>query len=369
MADITLRLDPEIIIGTDTINRMGTLCSKRGRKILVATEQGNNDQIKRLIEILEDAGLETLLFDEIPAHATAESAEAMAFLAKGARCDVIVGLGGTNTQYIARLASVLTVSNYGLFDLFDGEREESSSLPYMAIPTAGEDPFLFSDNLLAVDPRDRIVKQIKCPRSLCQAVIVDSGLSENLNGEAASVAALDGLCAALEAYCSTKSSFLSDLFLEQAISLYSEMKHGVYSFHPGLLMSLGVSLSAPGIGTALAYSLSGRFPVAKSSCSAVLLPYVMEKLVACRPEKMARAAALMGEQTEGLSKGDAAKLAVDAVRSCMEQSSIPAQLKDFNLSLDKMVPVADAARDLEFVAFSPWTVASEDSYDLLKQAF
>ena len=134
-------------------------------------------------------------------------------------------------------------------------------------------------------------------------------------------------------------------------------------------MSLGVSLSAPGIGTALAYTINGRFPAAKPSCSAVLLPYIMEKLIAVRPEKMAKAAALLGEKTENASSGDAANMALNAVRRCMEQLSIPSQLKDFNLSLDKMVIVADAARDLEFVAFSPWTVACEDSYDLLKQAF
>jgi alcohol dehydrogenase len=53
----------------------------------------------------------------------------------------------------------------------------------------------------------------------------------------------------------------------------------------------------------------------------------------------------------------------------MGQLEVPARLKDFNLSLDRLVQVAESARGLEFVAFSPWTVASEDAYDLLKQAF
>ena len=148
-------------------------------------------------------------------------------------------------------------------------------------------------------------------------------------------------------------------------------------------MSLGVSLSAPGIGTALAYSFCGRFPVAKSSCSAVLLPYIMEKLVASRPEKMAKAASLLGEsaaedqmdrvtppvKTENASTADEAKMAVSLIRSYMKQLSIPSNFKELSLTLDKLVSVADAARDLEFVAFSPWTVASEDAYDLIKQAY
>ena len=381
MADTVFKLDPEIIIGRDTVNRAGTLSGSWGSRVLIATEQGlyENNHIDRLVKILADAGIEAILFDEIPAQATADVAENAASLARGARCDMIVGFGGLKTQYIAKLISILASSSLGLFDLLDGQKEDKTFLPYMAIPTVGGDPFLFTDHFIAVDPRDRLVKLIKCPRSLCTAVIIDPGLSESLSGKYASTAAFDGLCVSLEAYCSAKSSFLSDAFLEQAVSRYARMIHSYAENQPfdfpnasanaGFLTSLGASVSAAGISTALAYALNGKFPVAKSWCATVLLPYTMEKLVAARPEKMARAAYLMGEIIEGASKAEAANMAVDVVRRCMGQLSVPARLKDFNLSLDRLVPTAEAARSLEFVAFSPWTVSSEDAYDLLKQAF
>jgi len=381
MADTVVKLDPEIIVGPDTVNRAGSLFGRLGSKILLATEQGlyENNMIERLIKILDDSGLETILFDEIPAQTTADIAENIASLAKGSRCDLVVGFGSLKTQYIARLASVLAASSRGLYDLLDGEREETKYVPFAAIPTAGGDPFLFSDYLIAIDPRDRFVKMIKCPRGLCQAVILDPGVSEPLSGKFASTTAFDGLCITLEAYCSAKSSFLSDALLEQAVSLYSGMMHSyadnlVLDFpaaavNAGFLMSLGASVSAPGIGVALAYALNGKFPVAKSWCATVLLPYIMEKLVAAKPEKMAKVATLMGEMVEGAAVAEAANMAVDVVRRRMGQLGVPARLKDFNLSLDRLVPAAEAARNLEFVAFSSWTVASEDAYDLLKQAF
>jgi len=381
MADTVLRLTPEIIIGLDTINRAGSLFGERGHKILLVTEQGlyENNLIDRLVKVLDDAGLETILFDEIPAQATAEAAETAASLARGARCDLVIGFGSMKTQYTAKLAAILAASTFRLFDLLDGIREESAYLPYAAIPATGSDPFLLSDSLIAVDPRDRFVKLVKCPRSLCQAAILDPGLSELIGGKFGPTAAFDGLCTAMEAYCSTKSSFFSDALLEQAISLYAKMMHSYAdnmstdypgaSVHAGLLMAIGASVSAPGIGTALAYALNGKFPVAKSWCATVLLPYVMEKLVASRPEKIAKVAALMGETTDGVSVSDAANMAVDTVRSRMGQLQVPARLKDFDLSIDRLVPAAEAARNLEFVASSPWTVTSEDAYDLLKQAF
>ena len=381
MADLVYKLDPEIIIGRDAINHAGALFGSRGSRVLLATEQGlyENNQIERLTKILEESGLDIILFDEIPAQTTADTAEHAASLAKGARCNMVVGFGGLKTQYIARLASVLAGSSLGLFDLLDGGREESAFLPFAAIPTSGGDPFLFSDYLMAVDPRDRFVKLVKCPRGLCKAVIMDSSLSEFISEKFSAVAAFDSLCVTIEAYCSSKASFYSDALLEQAVSSYAEMIHSyadnqttdfsVSFVNAGFLMSLGASISSPGIGTALAYSLNAKFPVAKSWCATVLLPYVMEKLVAARPHKMAKVAALMGEPVEGASTADAANMSVDAVRRRMGQFAVPARLKDFNLSLDRLVPTAEAARSLEFVSFSPWTVAYEDSYDLLKQAF
>jgi alcohol dehydrogenase len=183
----------------------------------------------------------------------------------------------------------------------------------------------------------------------------------------------------VESYCSSRASFFSDALLEQAIVLYTQMIRTYQdnqnfdmtgqAANAGFLMALGSAISAPGIGTALAYAINGRFPVAKSWCSTVLLPYILERLVAARPEKLAKVAALMGEPVEGASVADSANMAVDSIRRRMGALKVPARLKEFNLSLDRLVPVAEAARDLEFVSFSPWTVSSEDAFDMLKQAY
>jgi alcohol dehydrogenase len=378
--DISLQLDPSIIIGMDTINRAGTICGAFGERVLIITEQVlyENGSIERLTGILAEAGLEAIVFDEIPAQATADVAEAAAVLAQGARCSLIIGLGGLKTQSIAKLTSLIVKNKMSVFDLLDGTKCDEF-IPYIAIPTTGRDPFLFSRYFIAIDPRDRTAKMVNTPRGLCVASIIDGGLSESMSGKFASTTAFDGFCVAVEAYCSTKASFFSDALLEQAIALYTQMIDSYIdnkafdviggATHAGFLMALGCTVSSPGIGTALAFSLNGRFPVAKSWSSTILLPYILEKLVAARPEKLAKVATLMGEPTVGTQIGEAANLAVDAIRRRMGILQVPARLKDYGLLLDKLVPAAEAARNLEFVAYSPWTVSTEDAYDLLKQAF
>jgi alcohol dehydrogenase len=378
--DISLQLDPQIIIGIDAINRAGTVCNELGGRVLIITEQVlyENRSIERLTAILEDAGVEAIVFDEIPAQATADVAETAALLAQGARCSAIVGLGGLKTQSIARIAAMIVKNRMNIFDLLDGSKVREF-IPYIAVPTTGRDPFLFSRYFIAIDPRDRSAKLVNSPQGLCAAAIIDGGLSESMSGKFASTTAFDGFCVAVEAYCSVKASFLSDALLEQAIVLYTQMMDSYIdnklfdmvggATNAGLLMALGCMVSSPGIGTALAFALNGRFPVAKSWCSTILLPYILEKLVAARPEKLAKIAGLMGEPVMGVPVGESANMTVDAIRRRMGILKVPARLKDYNLSLDRLVPTAEAARNLEFVAFSPWTVSVEDAYDLLKQAF
>jgi alcohol dehydrogenase class IV len=378
--DISFRLDPEIVVGPDTIGRTGTICGAYGKRALIVTEQAlnENQSLERLKGILADSQIETIVFDEIPSRPTAGEVKNAAGLCHGACCSMVIGFGGLDIQTIARLTALMSSSGIPVFDLLDGQKAGADFLPYVAIPTASGDPFLFSNYFIAIDPRDRSVKQIKTPDKFCAAAIIDSGLLAAPSSGFV-VDAFDGFCAAVEAYCSTRANLLSDTLLERAILIYAriiktdvnnaDFDAAVASANAGYLLALGVSASAPGIGAALSYALNGRFPAAKSQCAAALLPYIMERLVAARPEKMAKITALMSETTDGASVSDSANLAVDSIRRRMRELKIPSQLRELNLSLDRLASAAEFARNLEFVSFSPWTVSAEDAFDILKRAF
>jgi alcohol dehydrogenase len=390
MFDITFRLDPEIICGVDTINRVGTVCAETGNRALVVTEKAlyENKNIERLVTILKDAGVDAIVFDDVPALAAAGTAESAAVLARSACCSVVIGFGGLKTQAAARAAAIIARSKLSAFEFLDGVRPPENHIPYIAVPTVVRDPFLFSSGFLLVDPRDHLVKPVKSPPGLCRALVLDGNLPEPLPEKFARTAAFDGFCTAVEAYCSNRASALSSALLEQAIVLYSRMMgdggagqsggaaeqelspgSAAEKVNAGLLLALGCAVSSPGIGTALAYALDGRFPVCKPCCSAILLPGILEKFIAARPERLARTAFLMGEAPAGDPVSEAAGKTLEAVRRRLETLEAPLRLRDYNLVLDRLVPIAETARNLEFVSFSPWTVSIEDAYELLKQAF
>ncbi|MDR1836777.1 MAG: iron-containing alcohol dehydrogenase [Treponema sp.] len=371
----TFKLDPEILIGADTLSMAGAVCSRYGQRIMIAADHAIETQtVNRLKEILKDSGIEAIVFDGIEENSTVEMAENIVELSQAAHCNAIIGFGGRKTQIIARMAAIMTPMRITVFELLDGRILKNKFLPFIAVPTEGMDVFSLTEYFVASDPRNRLIKSIRSPVDLYAAIIIDGSLFKFLSGNIAAAFVFDGFLSAIEAYCSTKSNFLSDALLERSLNIYAKLIKSSASginadsyAQASFLTSLGSSVSSPGAGAALAYAVNARFPVPKSVCSAALLPFIAEKLVSARPEKAARAAAFLGSTGKAASVADAANSSVDTIRRCMETLKVQPSLKEYNIPLDRVTAAAEAARNLEFTANSPWTVSQEEVFEIIKK--
>jgi len=371
--DISFKFDPEVLIGADTLSTAGTICSRYEKRIMVAASSVMDSNIvNKLKEILEDSNIEAIVFDGIEENSTVDMADNIVELTHAAHCNAIIGFGGYKTQLIARMAAIMTPMRITSFELLEGRMSQSKALPLIAIPTEGLDAFSLTNFFVAADPRNRLVKSVLSPGSLYAAIIIDSNLLMPSSGTNPVMFIFDGFISAVEAYCSVKANFLSDALLERAINFFAKLlKSGgtnadLYA-QACFLTALGNAVSSPGVGSALSYAINARFPVQKQQCSTVLLPYIMEKLVSARPEKMARVASFLGSTGKTSSVAEAANSAITGIQSCMETFNIKSDLKEFNIPLDRVTAAVEAARSLEFVANSPWTVSHEDAFEIFRK--
>jgi len=367
--DISFKFDPEVHIGADTLSMAGTICRRHGERIMISADHTLDPQtVNRLKEILEDSGIETIVFDGIEEDSPVDMAENIVELSQAAHCNAIVGFGGRKTQLIARMAAIMAPMRISVFELLEGRMFQNKFLPLISIPVEGLDSFSLTENFIAADPRNRLIKSIQSPHGLYSAVIIDSSLFKFAPNVAA-VYILEGFFSALEAYCSAKANFLSDALLERSLSFFAKllksgMNADIYA-QASFLTALGNSASSPGAGAALAYAINARFPVSKQVCSAVLLPFMAEKLASARPEKMARVASFLGN-TKAASVAEAANSTADGIRRCMEALHVKPDLKEFNISLDRLAAGVVAARNLDFVANSPWIVSEEEVLKIMR---
>jgi len=371
--DISFKFDPEILIGADTISLAGTLCSRYGERMMIAADQSmDTHTVNRLKDILEDSGIEAIVFDGITEDSSVDMAENIVELCCAGHCKAMVGFGGPKTQIIARMAAIMAPLRITAFELLDGRKCLNKFLPLISIPTTGIDTFAFTQYFIAADPRDRFVKSVDSPVNLYAAMIVDSNLFQSFSGTSASVSVLGGFCNAVEAYCSTKTNFLSDALLERALLFFGKMLKGgsgginaeTYA-QAGFLTSLGASVSSPGIGSALSFAINARYPAVKQLCGAVLFPAIAERLVSARPEKMARVASYLGTG-KFASVAETANSVVDGFNRCAASLKVQPNLKEFSIPLDRLTAASEAVRNLEFVSHTPWTVSEEEVFGIIK---
>jgi len=380
--DISFKFDPEVHIGANTLSMAGTIAARHGSRIMVAADDeldanpgrnpGNSQTVNRLKEILEDSGLEAIIFDGIDKNSSVETAENIVELARAAHCDAIIGIGGHKAQVYARMAALMAPMRITAFELFDGRVFQNKFLPFISIPAKGTSVFSFTEYFLAADPRNRMLKSIPSPGNLYSAVIIDCNL---FNFAAPSALVLEGLFTTVEAYCSARANFFSDSLLERALTLFVKLLKNSANPQTGFaetfaqasfLASFGCSLSSPGIGAALSAAIAARTQVAVSLCSAALFPIIAQRLISARPEKMARLASLLGAP-KAATVADTAKSAADVIRRNMETLNVPSALKEYNISLDRITAAAETARNLDFIANSPWPVSEEDVFNILKE--
>ncbi len=386
MPDFNFHVKPRVWVGSDALLRLPLLAGELAGKsrprcmLIVDPLLYESKTVDRVRALLEERGIQVLIFDEIPERATSRVADDALRLARGSRTPLVISLGGLKTMMIGRAASALSQGELDVDAVLDGAESSCPRVPLIEIPTSFRHPFLTQDCLLLPDGRDRRIRLAKVQDSSPSAVLIDPGLSASLSPKVSASCVIDGLLGTVEAYVSSKSSFMSDILLEKAAVSLASALNGLIArpddpasraeaWKGSFLSALGQGLSAPGIGTAVALAINARWPVPKSALAAILLPYSMEAASKSRLEKVAALAALFGEDVSESSPQEAGAKAVEWLRTRLGVLKVPSRLKDFDLVLDRLVESSREARELDFMNYLPRAASVDDVFDFVKTAF
>ena len=382
MPDVLFHIPTRVIFGLDTVNRIGQLVAELGERAFLVTEAilYEGKVINKVQEILDKKGVQHIVFDEVVPNATSRTVDDGITLARGSHADVVIGLGGVRTLSIAKCIAMTVPLKTDMDELLSGVQPQGPALSYIEVPTTCRNPFMFVDEYLVADSRDRTGRIGRTQKAITKAVLIDPKLSLTLPAKYTATTIMDTLLGCVEGYLSAKANFLSDTCFTRAMqvlgSLIAEGLQNVDDIRmrtsasiAGLLLGMGLSTSRLGIGSALAYAINARFMAPKSWVSTILLPYVMEFAVNVRGDRVAEVAHILGEDMRGVSPVEAPTRAIDAVRRIISSLGLPTRLREFDLSLDEMIEVAGAARSFDMMNYLPRVVSTEDIYEMIKAAF
>ncbi len=201
------------------------------------------------------------------------------------------------------------------------------------------------------DTQKKFKMGIGSPHNIPKVALVDPALLAKLPSRMIAATGMDALCHAVESYTSQVAQPVSDALSLHAIRLIGEhlrpaVANGNLTDLSGMAMAsmlagMGFNNTRTTLVHAMSHAVTGHAHVPHGIANAILLPHVLEFNLIGTPEKHADIAEALGEDTEGLTLMEAARLAVDAVRDLGSDVGIPGGLGEVGVTEAVLEALAD----------------------------
>jgi len=224
-------------------------------------------------------------------------------------------------------------------------------------------------------------RKIVCvdPKDIPVVAIVDAELMQSMPAKTIASTGMDALTHAIEGYITKGAHILSDMYEIQAIELIAKHLRGAVKDKNIVDMEgmsigqyvAGMGFSNVGLGIvhSMAHPLGGVYDIAHGVANALLLPIVMEYNMPVCIDKYGNIAKAMGVDITNMSKEEAAKAAIDAVRQLAIDVNIPQTLRELNIPQEGLPRLAkDALADV-CTGGNPREVTYEDILKLYEIAY
>lgn len=346
-----------IFFGVNAVNQLGEIITELGgRHVFVVIDPGLKQAgiNKHIATILNKAKIPYTLFTKVTPEPGLKLADQGLKLAKKNKADCVVGVGGGSALDIAKAVSILLTNGGKAEDYLGLGKIKKPGVPKIMIPTTAGTGAEVTFTAVFINEKTNSKGGMNGDPLYPDATILDPALTISLPPHVTAATGIDAFTHALEAFVSTQSHTISDMYALEAIDLINKNLGMAYAngtnleARSAMLMGSllgGKALATAGVGLvhAMAYPLGGMFNTAHGLANAVLLPYVVEYNIIGNPEKFATVAQVMGYETEGLTLREAAQLTVEAIHQLNADVGIPNSLEALNISADKIPEMAKIA--------------------------
>jgi len=194
-----------------------------GRRVLLVTDHGLEEagHPQRALEILRAAGLEVILFDEVRSDPTTADVERGLAVARDARIDFLVGLGGGSSMDCAKGINFLLTNGGRMEDYMGFGKAQKPMLPMIAVPTTSGTGSEAQSFAIIARESDHMKMACGDPKAACRIAILDPELTISMPPRVTAATGIDALSHALESHVSNRRNSISTLFSREAWQLLS----------------------------------------------------------------------------------------------------------------------------------------------------
>lgn len=334
------------VVGTNVLGEAAPLLKKMGNKAFIVTGRhvAVSDMMKQLTALLDENGIDCVIFDGITGEPTDTMIENGVEMLKSSGCDFIIGIGGGSPLDSAKAIAAMAVNEGSIAD-YNGKEITGEILPLTAIPTTAGTGSEATKFTVITDSEKGIKMLLKGDVLVPKLAIVDSSFTVGAPKSVTSATGLDALTHAVEAYTSRKAFSMTDTLAVSAVKRIMKYLPIAYKEPDNSLAREQMSIAALEAGICINNSsvtivhgmsrpIGALFHVPHGMSNAMLLKECLSFAVSGAYEKFANLGRETGVASDSDSDETAAEKFIDSLQNICDVCEIPT-LEQYGIDRDE----------------------------------
>lgn len=378
------RTTPRIIFGCGTVAQAGAEVKRLGAKrALVVTDPGIkaagiSDTVEKSIR---DAGIGVAMFGEVEPDPRIEIVEKCLAVARGEKCDCVVGVGGGSALDIGKLTAILLNNDGSVRDFFGTDLIPRPGVPTVMLPTTSGTGSEVTPIAVLSDEGEKLKKGVVSPHLFAKTAILDPVLTVGCPPSVTAASGMDALIHGIESYTSIHASRFTEFLAYKAVETIAGSLRTAYANGSDLegrtrmmegSLWAGMAFANSGVAAvhAFAYPLGAEFHVPHGVSNTVMLPYVMRYNMVGALRRYADLAGAFGAGRDGDGDVLRAEALIAAVERLADDIRVPRRLRDLKVPETAIPMMAEGVMKVtRLLANNPRTMTLMDAEAIYRSAY
>jgi len=348
---------PEIVFGAGARMQVGKYARQFSAvKVLIVTDSGVTAAgwLADVQQSLEEAGVPYHVFSKVTPNP--RSAEVMegAEVYEREKCNVIVAVGGGSPMDCAKGIGVVSSNNMNILKFEGVDKIQIPIPPLIFIPTTAGTSADVSQFCIILNREELVKIAIVSKAVVPDVALIDPETTTTMDPYLTACTGIDALVHAIEAFVSTASGALTDMYAIEAIKLVKQnlpvllKDQGNPELREKIMlgsMKAGLAFSNAILGAvhAMAHSLGGYLDLPHGECNALLLDHVINYNFNSAPDRFKIIAEAMGIDIRRLSNKQIKSRLMTCVYNLKNEVGITNQLSQRGVKISDIPELSKKA--------------------------
>lgn len=382
---ISFSFAPQIIFGYGALNRVGFLSlflKTKNAFIVSDSEIDKLGVVRKIQKYLEKSGIKSSTFCEVEPNPKEETVIKGANKFKEASADTVIAVGGGSVIDTAKVIRLIAKQGGKPRD-YDCTKSTIMAVhetlpPQISIPTTSGTGSEVSIVAMITTEKEKIT--ILGYPLISTIALIDPELTISCPQKLTAYSGMDALTHAIEAFVSTRTNPVADMFSLQAIGLIYQNLKKAYINGKDIISRINMSLASTiagmafnqksvGLVHACSHQLSSQYNLAHGLANAMMLPYVLRLNKKVAAPKYATMAVAFGIEMSGRSDSGIAEKFILEIEKLNKDIGIPQKLSECGVKesdIEAMVP--NAIKDISIITNPLQPVTKEMIEEVYKAA-